>query len=272
MFKNILIAFYVGIKIYLTLIILGGVALYFLSPQFREFVLLSSSYREVLKFSKQIKEINLNVPLSTKEKLLYSLGFVLMGFWFINAVIRNHTGGSPLWMSDLSDLLQHRGFYLTGILLTQFARHSHLKRKMQYGQSQIREFMGRQEFFRFGKTVFTYSNAGIAFSALVTGITVGGVMNGVSDTLPARFPIQIGRALIGDISGAELANSLTHPRLYHEEYLRHVALKDELHKELIRKDAAKYYAQRETPSEIIEFDAVFEKRWKQMYFGRPKSE
>ena len=79
MFKTLLITFYVGIKVYLTLIVLGGVALYFFSPKFREFVILSSSYKDISIFVNQVKIINLNVPLSNKEKAMSYLGFILIG-------------------------------------------------------------------------------------------------------------------------------------------------------------------------------------------------
>lgn len=79
MIKGVIIALYIGIKMYLLFLIIGGVVLYFFSPQFREFIVVSSSYKEILEFIHQVKVINLNVPLSNKERAISYLGFILIG-------------------------------------------------------------------------------------------------------------------------------------------------------------------------------------------------
>jgi hypothetical protein len=163
-------------------------------------------------------------------------------------------------MSELSEILKHQGFVLTGLTLTQLSRHSHLQRKIAFGNTQIREFMGRKEFFRMGRIVFTYSNLGVAVSSFTTGLAIAGGLNGLSDTTLARPVIQLGRVIVQDISVTEFSNSIVFNSTYTEEILRHTQRKNEMHMELLRKNPVKYYGQREPHVEIIEFDAVFEKR------------
>ena len=96
MIREIISTFYIGMKVYLFLIVLGGVTLYFVSPQFRALVVLSSSYKDISIFVNQVKIINLNVPLSNKERAMSYLGFVLIGIWFLNGMMLTYDSNSLL--------------------------------------------------------------------------------------------------------------------------------------------------------------------------------
>jgi len=163
-------------------------------------------------------------------------------------------------MSEISDILKHKGFVLTGIALTQLSRHSHLKRKITYANTQVKGFIGSQEFLRMGKIVFTYNGAGLAISSFTTGLAVAGGVNGISDTTIARPFIQVGRVLIQDISTTEFVNSILNNTRYNEEYLRHLERKNEVHLELLRKNPAKYYENMRSIPEIDDLDSAYKKR------------
>ena len=163
-------------------------------------------------------------------------------------------------MSELSDVLKHRGFCLTGLTLTQLSRHLHLKRKIAFGNSQIRGFMGKQEFFRMGKIFFTYSNAGVALSGVTAGVALATSVNGISDTRLARPIIQVGRVVTLDISGTEFVNSILNNTKYTEEYNRLLERRNEIHMELLRKNPVKYYEEIDSIPEIDELNAAYKKR------------
>lgn len=268
MMQTILLTFYIGIKVYLFLIVLGGVTLYFVSPQFRAFVVLSSSYKDICIFVNQVKVINLNVPLSNRERAMSYLGFILIGSWFLNEIMIIYNNDSLLWMSEFSNILRHRGFCLTGLTLTQLSRHSHLRRKISFGNSQVKGFMGKQEFFRMGKIFFTYNDAGLAFYGFATGLALATGVNGISDTRIARPFIQVGRVMVLDISGTEFINSILNNAKYNEEFNRLLEEKNEVHMKLLRENPTKYYENFDSIPEIDELEAAYKKRWETMLFGK----
>lgn len=78
MIKSLIVLLYTVIKVYILLIIVGGIVLYYLSPQFKELVVESHPYKDLLNFVNQVRIINLNVPISNKERAVSYLGRILV--------------------------------------------------------------------------------------------------------------------------------------------------------------------------------------------------